>query len=65
MLQTTETLIEGSGARESRTYSVRIYAATELVTMLGRAGFSQVRCLGGLGGALFTAATRLVIVAVR
>jgi ubiquinone/menaquinone biosynthesis C-methylase UbiE len=63
VIQTTQTLIEGSGARESRTFTVRVYTATELVAMLGRAGFSQVRCLGGLDGAPFTAATRLVIVA--
>ena len=50
MVQTTQTLIEGSGARESRTFSVRVYAATELVAMLGRAGFAQVRCLGGFDG---------------
>ena len=65
VVQTTQTMIEGSGARESRTYSVRVYAATELVAMLGRAGFAQVRCLGGFDGAPFTPATRLVIVAAR
>jgi ubiquinone/menaquinone biosynthesis C-methylase UbiE len=65
VVQTTQTIIEGSGARESRTYSVRIYAATELVAMLGRAGFINVRCLGGFDGAPFTPATRLVIVASR
>ena len=65
VLQTTQTLIEGSGARESRTYSVRVYAATELAAMLDRAGFAQVRCLGGFDAAPFTPATRLVIVAAR
>jgi SAM-dependent methyltransferase len=65
VVQTTQTIIEGSGARESRTYSVRVYAATELVAMLGRAGFAQVRCMGGFDGAPFTPATRLVIVATR
>jgi ubiquinone/menaquinone biosynthesis C-methylase UbiE len=65
VMQTTQTLIEGSGARESRTYSVRVYAATELVAMLDRAGFTQVRCLGGFDAAPFTPATRLVIVAAR
>ncbi|MGZ5314127.1 MAG: class I SAM-dependent methyltransferase [Solirubrobacterales bacterium] len=65
VVQTTQTIIEGSGGRESRTYSVRVYAATELVAMLGRAGFAQVRCLGGFDGAPFTPATRLVIVAQR
>ena len=28
--QTTQTLIDGQGARESRTFSVRTYTATEL-----------------------------------
>jgi hypothetical protein len=65
VVQTTQTLIEGTGARESRTFTVRVYTATELVAMLGRAGFSQVRCLGGLDAAPFTTATRLVIVAAR
>lgn len=63
VVQTTQTLIEGTGARESRTFSVRVYAATELVAMLGRAGFAQVRCLGGFDAAPFTPASRLVIVA--
>jgi ubiquinone/menaquinone biosynthesis C-methylase UbiE len=65
VVQTTQTLIEGSGARESRTYSVRVYAATELAAMLRRAGFAEVRCLGGFEGEPLTPATRLVIVAVR
>jgi ubiquinone/menaquinone biosynthesis C-methylase UbiE len=64
VVQTTQTLIEGSGARESRSYSVRVYAATELAAMLRRAGFAEVRCLGGFDGAPLTPATRLVIVAV-
>ena len=34
--QTTQTLIEGGGQRESRTFSVRVYTATELLAMLER-----------------------------
>ena len=37
--QTTQTLIDGAGQRDSRTFSVRVYSATELIAMLGRAGF--------------------------
>jgi SAM-dependent methyltransferase len=61
--QTTQTLIEGDGTRESRTFSIRVYAATELLIMLGRAGFAETRCYGDLDGAPFAASTRLVIVA--
>jgi ubiquinone/menaquinone biosynthesis C-methylase UbiE len=63
--QTTQTLIDGSGTRESTTYSVRVYTATELVTMLERAGFAESRCYGDLDGGAFATDTRLVIVASR
>lgn len=63
--QTTQTLIEGSGERDSRTFSIRVYAATELVAMLREAGFEEVRCHGDLSGAPFTTDSRLVIVARR
>jgi SAM-dependent methyltransferase len=63
--QTTQTLIDGTGERESRTFSVRVYTATELVAMLTRAGFAEARCYGDLAGAPFATATRLVIVATR
>ena len=33
--QTTQTLIDGQGARESRTFSVRTYSATELLPAAG------------------------------
>ena len=63
--QTTQTLIEPGGERDSRTFSLRVYSATELVAMLLGAGFEEARCLGGLDGAPFTTTTRLVIVAMR
>ena len=51
--QTTQTLVEPSGERDSRTFSLRVYTATELLAMLGRAGFEESRCYGDLsGGAL-------------
>jgi ubiquinone/menaquinone biosynthesis C-methylase UbiE len=63
--QTTQTLISGSGERESHTWAVRVYTATELLTMLRRAGFSEARCFGDLDGGPFGPETRLVIVARR
>ena len=48
--QTTQTLIDGGGERESRTFSVRVYSATELVAMLDARGFTDVRCYGDLDG---------------
>jgi len=62
--QTTQTLIDGAGGRESRTFSVRVYSATELVAMLGRAGFEDARAYGDLDGSPFGVDTRLVAVAV-
>ena len=62
--QMTQTLVPpGEGERESRTTSLRVYSATELLAMLDRAGFSEVRCYGGLDGGTFDVGTRLVIVA--
>jgi ubiquinone/menaquinone biosynthesis C-methylase UbiE len=61
--QSTQTLIESNGERESRTWSLRVYTATELVGMLSRAGFESARCYGDLEGGPFSTSTRLVIVA--
>jgi SAM-dependent methyltransferase len=63
--QTTQTLIDGTGERDSRSYSIRVYSVTELLAMLARAGFEESRCYGDLEGAAFTTATRLVIAATR
>ncbi len=63
--QSTQTLIETSGERESRTFSVRVYTATELLAMLARAGFTETKCHGDLDGGAFSPATRLVVVASR
>ena len=48
--QTTQTLIDGQGARESRTFSVRTYSATELLRMLERAGFADAKAYGSFEG---------------
>ena len=63
--QTTQTLVEPSGERDSRTFSLRVYTATELTAMLERAGFEESRCYGDLAGGPFASDTRLVIVARR
>jgi SAM-dependent methyltransferase len=63
--QVTQTLIDGAGARESRSYSIRVYSATELLAMLDRASFAAARCHGNLEGAPFATGTRLVVVATR
>ena len=63
VVQTTQTLIDGSGERDSRTWSVRVYSATELLAMLARAGYEESRCYDDLEGAPFTIdGRRLVIV---
>jgi ubiquinone/menaquinone biosynthesis C-methylase UbiE len=61
--QTTQTLIDGSGERESRSWSVRVYTATELLAMLERAGFAEAKAYGDFDAGPFAPATRLVIVA--
>jgi ubiquinone/menaquinone biosynthesis C-methylase UbiE len=63
--QTTQILIDNTGARDSRTFAVRVYTATELVAILRRAGFDDARCYGDLEGGPFATTTRLVIVARR
>jgi ubiquinone/menaquinone biosynthesis C-methylase UbiE len=62
---TSMTLIDGAGERESRTWSVRVYAVTELLAMLERAGFEDAKSYGDLDGGAFGPSTRLVIVARR
>lgn len=64
-VQTTQTLIDKTGERDSRSYTIRVYSATELLAMLARAGFSESRCYGDLDGAPFSTGERLVISAAR
>ena len=65
LAQSTQTVVDPSGQRESRTFSVRVYTATELLAMLDRAGFAEWRCFGDLAGGPFGVDTRLVVVARR
>jgi ubiquinone/menaquinone biosynthesis C-methylase UbiE len=61
--QTTQTFIDAGNERDSRTWSIRVYSATELVAMLDRAGFAEAKCYGDFAGAPLGSATRLVVVA--
>jgi len=61
--QVTQTLVESSGERESRTWTVRVYTATELIALVQRAGFVDVKCWGGWEFEPFTPTSRLVVVA--
>ena len=63
--QVTQTLVDPGGSRESRSYSLRVYAATELLAMVARAGFAGARAHGDLDGSPFTVGSRLVVVARR
>ena len=63
--QSTQTLIDGAGARETRTFSVRVYTATELLRMLERAGYTDAKAYGSFAGEPFTTSSRLVMVATR
>ncbi|HUA74231.1 MAG TPA: class I SAM-dependent methyltransferase [Solirubrobacteraceae bacterium] len=63
--QATQTVIDSGGVRESRSFSVRVYTATELVAMLTRAGFARATCYGALDRAPLSSDSRLAIVAKR
>ena len=63
-VENTHTLITPDGARDARTWRMRVYTATELVRMLDDAGFHAVDAYGGLDGSeLSERAWRLVLVA--
>jgi SAM-dependent methyltransferase len=62
---TTQTLIDGAGERDARTWSVRVYTGTELLAMAAGAGFGDVKAYGDFDGNPFTPRTRLVVVARR
>ena len=65
LAQTTQTLIDARRRARSRTFSIRVYTATELLGMLDRAGFAETRCHGDLEGGPFATDTRLVVAATR
>jgi SAM-dependent methyltransferase len=61
---TTQTLVDRA-SRESRTWTVRMYTATDLVRMVERAGFSDWKAYGGFGGEPFSVESRLILVAIK
>ena len=63
IVQATQTLILADGRRDSRTWSIRVYTATELLAMLERAGFAEARCYGSFERVPLGSGTRLVVVA--
>lgn len=63
--QTTQTVVESSGERESRTWSARTYTATELLAMVARAGFADAKAYGSFAADPLTTTSRLVVVATR
>jgi SAM-dependent methyltransferase len=62
----TLTIVRPDGSRVRRTYSIRMYTAPELESMLERAGFRVVELHGGFDGAELTRETwRLIVTAGR
>jgi ubiquinone/menaquinone biosynthesis C-methylase UbiE len=62
-VELTHTYIPSGGPPQTRTIRWRAYSATELVRMLGDAGFAEIACYGNLDGGAFGPDTRLVLVA--
>jgi ubiquinone/menaquinone biosynthesis C-methylase UbiE len=54
-IETTHSLVEADGNRESLTYRFRVYTATELVRLVQEAGFTATECLGGWNREPFSA----------
>ena len=61
--ETTHTLIDAEGRRESFAYRMRLYTATELVRLVQEAGFAQVDCFGGFDQEPLSRESRLVLLA--
>lgn len=62
-IETTLTLVDAQGSRDSATYRARMYTATELVRLLEAAGFTAIECYGGLEREELSVQTRLVLLA--
>ena len=62
-VETMHLLIDAAGRRESATYRMRIYTATELVQVVAGAGFTAIECYGGPEGEELRIETRLVLLA--
>jgi SAM-dependent methyltransferase len=62
-IETTHTLIEAEGGRESFAYRLRLYTATELTRLVEGAGFAHVECFGSFDREPLSQQTRLVLLA--
>ncbi len=62
-IETTHSLVEARGNRESIVYRFRVYTATELVRLVEEAGFTAVECFGGWDREELSRETRLILVA--
>ena len=62
-IETTHSLVEAGGKRESLTYRFRVYTATELARLVEDAGFVSVECFGGWEREPLSRETRLILVA--
>jgi ubiquinone/menaquinone biosynthesis C-methylase UbiE len=62
-VETAHGLIDADGRRDSVTYRVRIYTATELMRLVEEVGFVGAACFGSFEGEELTISTRLVVLA--
>jgi SAM-dependent methyltransferase len=62
-VESTHTLVYEDVAVSRRNLLLRIYTATELVRLLGQAGFGHTECFGGLAREPLTRESRLVVLA--
>ena len=57
----TDLTLLSVGRRQSVTYRIRVYTATELVKLLAEAGFAEIDCFGDYEGGPLSRETRLVV----
>jgi ubiquinone/menaquinone biosynthesis C-methylase UbiE len=62
-IETTHTLVEAGGGRQSMSYRLRVYTATELIRLLETAGFATVEAYGDFQRTPLSEHTRLVLLA--
>lgn len=61
--EAAHTIVRPDGMRETVTYRLRVYTATELAGMGREAGFERLEFYGDYEGGPFTTQTRLLLVA--
>jgi ubiquinone/menaquinone biosynthesis C-methylase UbiE len=63
VIEATLTLVAAAGERQSMSYHLRLYTATELIRLLRQAGFSAVEAYGDVQRTPLSQHTRLVLLA--